>query len=61
MVTPTFADYVKLLYTLFDEFVKQQTASTRRGHPLVYQHKVLIVFFVIIHCKRIFQFKTQWR
>ncbi len=61
MVTPTFADYVTLLYTFFDEFVKQQAAPTRRGHPFVYKHKVLIVFFVIMQCKRLFQFKTQHR
>ncbi len=61
MVTPNFADYAKLLYTLFDEFVQQQAAPTRRGHPFVFKHKVLIVFFVIMQCKRIFQFKTQHR
>ncbi len=61
MVKPTFADYVKLLYTLFDEFVQAQTSDAHRGHPFVYQHKDLIVFFVIMQCKRIFKFKTQRR
>lgn len=61
MGTPTFADYVKLLHTLFKEFVKQHPPSTPRGHPLVYSHQLLIVFFVLMQCKRIFSFKAQWR
>ena len=61
MVEPSFADYVRLVYTLFERFLQQQTAPTRRGHPFVYQHKVLIVFFMIMQCLRIFQFKTQHR
>jgi hypothetical protein len=58
MVKPTLADYVRLLYTLFDQFV-QQTAQAHWGHPFVYQHKVMIVFFVIMQFKRLFQFETQ--
>ncbi len=61
MVEPTFADYVKLLYTLFDEFMQQLAAQPHRGHPFVYPHQHLIVFFVIMQCKRIFKFKAQWR
>lgn len=61
MLEPSFADYVSLLYTLFERFLQQQAAPTPRGHPLVYQHKVLIVFFMIMQCLRIFQFKTQHR
>jgi len=61
MVEPSFADYVSLLYTLFERFLQQQAAPTPRGHPLVYRHKVLIVFFMIMQCLRIFQFKTQHR
>lgn len=61
MVEPTFADYVKLLYTLFDEFVQQQAVVPQRGRPFVYLHKHLILFFVIMQCKRIYKFKTQWR
>lgn len=61
MVEPTFADYVQLLYTLFEQFVQQQAPDAHRGHPFVYRHKVLIVFFVIMQCLRIFQFKTQHR
>lgn len=61
MVKPTSADYVKLLYTLFDEFMQQPTTPPHRGHPFVYQHRHLILFFVIMQCKRIYKFKAQWR
>jgi hypothetical protein len=61
MDKPTFADYVHLLHTLFDEFVRQRAAHAGRGHPFTYQHKVMMVFFVIMQFKRIFQFKTQHR
>jgi hypothetical protein len=60
MVKPTFTDYVHLIYTLFDRFV-QQDEHTRRGHPFVYEHEVLLVFFTIMQFLRIFQFKTQHR
>jgi len=59
MVKPTFADYVRLVYTLFDRFAQQQAALAHPGHPFVYKHKVMIVFFVIMQFKRIFQFETQ--
>ena len=61
MVEPSFADYVSLLYTLFERFLQQQAAPPSRGHPVVYRHKVLIVFFIIMQCLRLFQFKTQHR
>jgi DDE family transposase len=64
MVTPTFADYVSLLFTLFEHFMQQHPAqTTRRGHPFVYQHKALIVFFVVMQQRHIFRFKAmrRWR
>jgi hypothetical protein len=59
MVKPTFADYVRLVYTLFDQFAQQRATPAGPGHPFVYQHQVMIVFFVIMQFKRIFQFETQ--
>jgi hypothetical protein len=35
MVTPTFADYVDLLFTLFEHFWQHHAARPHRGHPLV--------------------------
>lgn len=61
MLKPTFADYVQLIYTLFDKFEQEQMASSHRGHPFTYAQKLLIVFFTIMHFRRIFRFKTQRR
>jgi Transposase DDE domain len=61
MVTPTFADYVELLFTLFERFWQQEAAHAHRGRPFVYQHKALIVFFVVMPQRRPFRFKAQHR
>jgi len=61
MALPTFANYVTLLWTLFDRFVQSQSARVHRGHPFVYQHQRLIVFFTLMHFRQIFHFKTQHR
>jgi DDE family transposase len=61
MVTPTFADYVELLFTLFERFWQQEAAHSQRGRPFVYQHKALIVFFVVMQQRRTFRFKAQHR
>jgi hypothetical protein len=54
MALPSFANYVNLLLTLFDHFVQSQSARAHRGHPFVYQHQRLIVFFTLMHFRRIF-------
>ena len=61
MVTPTFADYVELLFTLFERFWQQEAARSHRGRPFVYQHKALLVFFVVMQQRRTFCFKAQHR
>ena len=61
MVEPTFANYVDLLFTLFKHFLQHHSAGPHRGHPFVYEHKALIVFFVIMQQRRIFRFKAQRR
>jgi len=61
MVTPTFADYVALLFTLFERFWQHEAARSHRGHPFVYAHKALIVFFVVMQQRRTFRFKAQRR
>ena len=40
MALPTFANYVTLLWTLFDRFVQSQSARVHRGHPFVYHSNV---------------------
>jgi len=61
MVTPTFADYVDLLFTLFERFWQHDCARPHRGHPFVYEQKALIVFFVVMQQRRTFRFKAQRR
>jgi hypothetical protein len=61
MITPTFADYVELLFTLFERFWHQEAARSHRGRPFVYQHKALLVFFVVMQQRRTFCFKAQHR
>jgi hypothetical protein len=58
---PSFNDYVRLIYNRFEAFTQASAAAKRVGHPLVYQHQSLIVFFVWMQFKRIYSFKTQWK
>jgi hypothetical protein len=58
MVTPTFADYVDLLFNLFERFWHHDSARPHRGHPFVYEQKALIVFFLLMHQRRLFRFKA---
>lgn len=60
MPLPSFFDYVKIIFHLFDQFEQEQRIR-KRGRPVDYKNKVLIVFFVIMQFKRIYQFKTQRR
>lgn len=61
MVTPTFVDYVELLFTLFERLWQQEAARSHRGRPFVSQHKALLVFFVVMQQRRTFRFKAQHR
>lgn len=61
MDSPTFADYVALISTMFARFLQHRDAQEHRGRPFVYHHQVLIVFFTIMQQRHIVQFKTQHR
>jgi DDE family transposase len=61
MGTPTLADYVNLLFTLFERFWQHELAPLHRGRPFVYQQKALLVFFLLMHQRRTFRFKAQHR
>ena len=58
---PTFDDYVALIYNCFETFTQASDAVQCAGRPFVYQQKNMIVFFMWMQFKRIYQFKTQWR
>lgn len=57
---PTFNDYVTLIYNRFEAFVQLSRAAKKSGHPYVYQEQSMIVFFMWMQFKKIYQFKTQW-
>jgi hypothetical protein len=61
MLKPSFADYVRLIYALFDRFEREEMTARGPGHPFTYAHKLMIVFFTIMHSRRIFRFKAQRR
>jgi len=62
MEEPTFADYVALIYNLFDRFVQECGSEANWASDRYdYQHKGLIVFFIMMQYRRIHKFKTQWR
>lgn len=58
---PTVNDYIELIYNRFEAFVQSSETSTKLGHPYVYGQKQMIVFFMWMQFKRIYEFKTQRR
>jgi len=61
MAEPTFIDYVAVIHTVFDQFVQAQMAPTKRGSPFFYQHKSMLVFFMLMQFLCITKFKAQHR
>ena len=63
MNKPTFADYVQIICTLFDQFEQHRRPQqgAKIGKPYSYSEKLMTVFFVIMQFRRIFKFKTQRR
>lgn len=57
---PTFNDYVTLIYNRFEAFVQSSEEVKKVGHPYVYQEQAMIVFFMWMQFKKVYQFKTQW-
>jgi hypothetical protein len=60
---PDLADYVQLMYTLFDKYeqAEQVKQGKKPGKPFTYEQKSMLVFFAIMQFRRIFQFKAQHR
>src|SRR5262245_61982658 len=63
MNKPSFADYVQIICTLFDQFEQHRRTQqgAKIGKPYSYSEKLMIVFFVVMQFRRIFKFKTQHR
>ena len=58
---PTFNDYVALIYNRFEAFVQSSSATMKLDKSYTYQNQSLIVFFMWMQFKHIYEFKTQWR
>lgn len=58
---PTFNDYITLLYNRFEAFVQSSEQVVKLGAPQVYSDESLIVFFLWMQFKKIYQFKSQWK
>jgi hypothetical protein len=43
---PSFKDCVRIIYNRFEAFTQASAEAKRVGHPLVYQHQSMIVFFM---------------
>ena len=61
MVTPTFADSVPWLCTRCERLLPAQRARHHRGHPFVYQHQTVLVFFLRLQPRRSFRCKAMRR
>ena len=62
MDEPTFIDYVTLIFNLFDQFLQEcQTELNWYSERYWYEHKTLIVFFMMMQQRRIVKFKAMWR
>ena len=62
MEKPTFTDYATLIFNLFERFVQERGPELDwYSDRYDYEHKTLIVFFVMMQYRRIFKFKAQRR
>jgi hypothetical protein len=61
MDQPTLIDYAHLIITLFDKFVQTNPVVLRYQKLCTYQHREMILFFMLMQFRRIFEFKAQQR
>lgn len=59
MEKPTLTDYVNLICTLFEKFVQVEPHYASKRYT--YSNRMILVFFVLMHYRRIFHFKAQRR
>ena len=61
MGKPTLTDYVNMLCNLIDRFMAHHLEFANKEIYYTYKHKVLIVFFMLMQFRGIYQFKAQRR
>jgi hypothetical protein len=61
MEHPTLANYADLIFTLFDKFVHTNPIVLRNQNLCTYKYREMIVFFMLMQFRRIYEFKAQHR
>lgn len=61
MDQPTLADYAHLIFTLFDRFVQTNPVGLRYQNLCTYRYREMIIFFMLLQFRRIYEFKAQHR
>ena len=61
MDQPTLIDYAHLIMTLFDQFVQTNPVVLRYQNLCTYKYREMIIFFMLMQFRRIFEFKAQNR
>lgn len=61
MVQPTLIDYAHLIITLFDKFVQTHPVLLRYQNLCTYKYREMIIFFMLMQFRRIYEFKAQNR
>ena len=59
MDQPTLTAYVTLIMTLFDKFVQTKSVILRHQNLCTYKYREMIIFFMRIQFRRIYEFKAQ--
>ncbi len=61
MEKPTLTDYAHLIITLFDQFIQTNPTILRYQNLCTYKYREMIIFFMLMQFRRIYQFKAQHR
>jgi hypothetical protein len=61
MERPTLTDYANLIITLFDQFIQTNPVVLQYQNLCTYKYREMIVFFMLMQFRRIYEFKAQHR
>jgi len=61
MDQPTLTDYAHLIMTLFDQFSHTNPVVLRYQNLCTYKYREMIILFMLMQCRRIYEFKAQKR
>lgn len=61
MERPTLTDYADLIITLFDQFIQTNPVVLRYQNLCTYKYRQMVLFFMLMQFRRIYEFKAQRR